>query len=208
MIDYDEIFNNICNVGSGNHLPTEYGGIYKEDGYFICQMPVEYAEFIQWCLEQELSFDLTMAIGIHAGGEVRLFRDYIKCKRTIVIDDGARPGFKHWKRNKKEIDTELFEFITDSHSLELRTKLSKFVDELEFVFIDGDHSETGCWQDLELSMSIAKDGCIIAIHDTHMCDGCQRVRERLHRPEQHKHFAKVFETNHKYGITAWRYHKC
>tara|TARA_Y100000310_G_C20562900_1_gene753948 strand:- start:249 stop:515 length:267 start_codon:yes stop_codon:yes gene_type:complete len=47
--DYDSIYNNVYNIGSGNHKDTEYGGVYKEDGYFICQMPIEYAEYIHWC---------------------------------------------------------------------------------------------------------------------------------------------------------------
>lgn len=62
----------------------------------------------------------------------------------------------------------------DSHAADIRAEFEKILGggQLDFLFIDGDHSYSGVKQDFEFYSRFVKRGGVIAFHDIH------------HRPEQ------------------------
>ena len=210
----------VFNAGSGNSKKSEYGGQTVEDGVYIYQHIKEYPEYLHWFYEQNFSFDLTMGIGVAAGGEVKLFRDYIPCKRTITIDDKSmgnhldqtiegKDHFEEWHRIKKLIKTdELIEYEVNSTDVELKEELvEKYYDQLEFAFVDGDHSYDGVRNDIEVVRSIAKDGCIVTFHDVVMIGDCAKIDQELKAGDMEytRGFKHLHTVSGKCGLSIYRF---
>lgn len=74
---------------------------------------------------------------------------------------------------------------------------------LDFVFIDGDHSEEGCQQDFEDWEKFVKPGGVILFHDARLgrpseqpwmgCEGSTEVVNKLFRRQQHPRWKIVDE---------------
>ena len=197
--DLQDIINK---AGSANDDPSQYGGEHKKDGLFLFQYALEYAEFLNFCILKGFSFDLTLAIGVAAGGEVKLFRDFVTCKRTIAIDLGNYYR-EHWVRIKPTVRTEFVEdIIDDSTSTNVKNHLEEeYQSQLDFAFIDGCHEHNYVKSDIETVKSIAHSGTLFTLHDIKMCPGAKAADDELYSD---KNVEKLFETKHRYGIALWR----
>jgi len=88
--------------------------------------------------------------------------------------------------------------IGDSHSLESFKnvinimKVNKF-DKLDFLFIDGDHTENGCMQDFQMYSPLVRKGGIVAFHDIKETKLHNKLGIKVHKvwenlKTQHKHW--------------------
>jgi hypothetical protein len=169
----------------------------------IQQNAGEFAELIVFMVNNFSPSELSLEIGVASGGQTKILRDYYQCKKTIVVDNGMHPEFKeHWQRIKPMIKTDIIlELIMDSHSQEVRDKLWPYKEQIDFAFIDGDHSYHGLKKDIALLKEIAKPGCVFVLHDTKFIEDCRRVADEL---IYDKSVRLLRDINLEFGISVWK----
>lgn len=178
--------------------------------YGLIQNPVEIYEFAKFY--QELNCKNVLEIGTFFGGTF-----YLLCKlsqddgKKISVDfpvdgyPGANAVQEHLsviiprvKRFAKNVDV----LTMDSHLPETLSAVENILagEELDFIFIDGDHTYEGVKQDYEMYKHLVKDGGYIAFHDINkenrtlsaMCTVDILWQELLQDPD-----IKTFEFNQK-----------
>jgi predicted O-methyltransferase YrrM len=61
---------------------------------------------------------------------------------------------------------------------------SQFSDEIDLLFVDGDHSYDGCLQDIRVWLPRVKGGGMVAFHDYKWWDGVRRAVDEEVRPRE------------------------
>lgn len=186
---------------SGSSHKAFFGYPEVEGGLYLQQDPQEFAEFVHFMATEFGSAELTLDIGIASGGQTKFLRDFYKCKRTIILDNGEHSMFPHWARIKPMVDT-IFEdeIISDSHLPEVRDRLAKYENKLDFAFVDGDHSYLGLRKDIFLVTPLLKDYAVMALHDTAAVADCNRVYQDL---LESRNFTRLRAFNNRFGISLW-----
>lgn len=175
----------------------------KKDGLYLQQDPEEFAAFIHYVATKIPPAKLSMDIGIASGGQTKFLRDYWRSDKTIVVDLGQHPVYPHWKRIKKDLNSDLIlEVIGDSHTPETRNKLLPYANQVDFAFVDGDHSYKGLRQDIFLTKELLKLGGHMVLHDTSAFDDCRRVYDDLLKS---KDFVLVQNFHSRFGISIWKH---
>jgi len=197
----DEIKKAIIEAGSDH---TEmFGFPEREDGLHLQQEPDEYADFVYFMATEAPPAKLALDIGIASGGQTKFLRDFYDVEKTIIVDIGEHPKFPQWERIKKLVKTEIvLEVIQDSHAKSVREVLKPFADQVDFAFIDGDHSYKGLKQDIDLAKTVAQKGALFVLHDTLAVPDCKKVFDELSVDED---FELVRNFDRKFGISVWRY---
>ncbi|MCC3304564.1 class I SAM-dependent methyltransferase [Sneathiella sp. HT1-7] len=200
-ISRDQIKEAVIAAGSDNeeffHFPV------VEDGLYLQQDPDEYSNFVHFMATELPPSKFALDIGVASGGQTKFLRDYYDIEKTVVLDIGQHPNFKHWDRIKKSVNTNIvLELIMDSHSKEARKALLPYQGQFDFTFIDGDHSYKGLMQDIELAKEVVKKGCIFVFHDTGAVPDCVRVFNELQKDPD---FEMLANFDSRFGISVFRY---
>jgi hypothetical protein len=187
---------------SGSALADFFGFECKEDGLFLQQDPEEYASFVHFMATKVPPAELTLDIGIAAGGQTKFLRDYFPAKKTIVVDIGQHVQFPKWERIKKLVNSEIvLEVIDDSHSARVREKLLPYAAQVDVAFVDGDHSYRGLRKDIFLAKEMMKPGGYMILHDTTAVPDCKRVYDDLLRSPD---FILFRNFQNRFGISIWK----
>ena len=148
---------------------------YAYSGYWIYrsirpeQIPSEIKELLKEVKENGSS--IVLEIGTAAGGTLYLFSRFLESQKIITIDLDARA---HAEQSQKAKLFKLFgpgkriyPLRGDSHDPETIEEVTRILgtDEVDFLFIDGDHSYEGVRKDLEVYGDFVRRGGIIAFHD-------------------------------------------
>ncbi|MDH3317986.1 MAG: class I SAM-dependent methyltransferase [Gammaproteobacteria bacterium] len=190
-------------IEAGSDDTEMFGFPEKSDGLHLQQNPDEYAEFVCFMANEVAPAELALDIGIAAGGQTKFLRDYYPVAKTIVVDIGEHPKFHHWQRIKPTVKTEIvLELIEDSHTKSVREALKPYAGQVDFAFIDGDHSYKGLKQDIDLAKTVARKDALFVLHDTLAVPDCKRVFDELGRDED---FQLVRNFDKRFGISVWRY---
>lgn len=200
-ISRDQIKEAVIAAGSSDegffHFPE------RTDGLYLQQDPDEYADFVHFMATKMPPSKFSLDIGIASGGQTKFLRDYYSVEKTIVLDIGQHEAFVHWERIKPSVKTNLvLELIMDSHAKEARKALLPYQGQIDFTFIDGDHSYKGLKQDIELAKEVVKEGCTFVFHDTGAVPDCVKVFKELERDPDFEMLANFDE---RFGISVWRY---
>lgn len=189
-------------IEAGSDDSNHFSFPEKEDGLHLQQDPEEYSAFVHYAMTSLQPPELALDIGIASGGQTKFLRDYFPIKKTLIIDIGDHHKHHHWQRIKPMVKTDIvMEKITDSHSAEAREALLPYKGQIDFAFIDGDHTYVGLTQDVDLFREVAKPGAIFVLHDTTCVKDCAKVMEDLLKDpavERLKNF------DNKFGISVWR----
>jgi len=109
-----------------------------------------------------------LEIGTARGGTLFLFSNVADEEATLISVDlnqtiEKRILFKYIKKEKQKI----FLIQGDSHSIETLKKIEGILKgrNVDFLFIDGDHSYEGVKKDFEMYSPLVRKGGIIAFHD-------------------------------------------
>jgi len=197
----EEIKQAIIDAGSDDELV--FGFPEKEGGLHIQQNPDEYAEFVHYVATHLPPAKLAIDIGIAAGGQTKFLRDYYPVEKTLIVDIGLHPKFHHWARIRQLVKTDIvLELIADSHTREVREALLPYRGQVDFAFIDGDHSYTGLKKDIELVKVLARPGATFILHDTTAVPDCAQVSEELKTDPD---FELLRDINTHFGISIWKY---
>jgi len=162
----------ICDAGTDSL--SFFGPLYtKEGGLSLQQDPEEFGALLVFLnsLSDRSSY---LEIGSASGGTAVIMHRWTGFEEMYSIDDGQHPRYVELPENFKDLPMEHVRM--DSHGPEAR----HFLDGLQFdvVFIDGDHSEAGVWQDVELVREHVRPGALIILHDVVVMDGCKKAWER------------------------------
>jgi predicted O-methyltransferase YrrM len=137
------------------------------------QVKEEFVELLK--IFQELNPKYILEIGTASGGSLFCFCKLAKDDATIIsIDLPEGPfggGYPEWKipiyQAFAKENQKLYLLRKDSHKEETLEEVKKILNEnqLDFLFIDGDHSYEGVKKDFEMYSPLVKKEGIIAFHD-------------------------------------------
>jgi hypothetical protein len=209
----EEILQFVLSAGSDS--PEVFGGNFK-GGYELQQCPEEITNFLATYQDTEITNFLE--IGVAAGGNTRIFTDFLKIKDVCVMDLNIHPSISY-DGNPNARDNnftylknsgELKSFFGDSHSEEARKWLETLKITFQMVFIDGDHTENGIKLDTELVLPFLDNNAYVIYHDTVIGVGSQQFDEKLKNgmfPELKHEKDFISQTIYKKGISVYRYVK-
>ena len=137
------------------------------------QIKEEFIELLK--IFQTLNPKYILEIGTANGGSLFCFCKLARGDAKIIsIDLPEGPfggGYPEWKipiyQAFKKKNQKLYLLRMDSHKKETLEKVKEILngEELDFLFIDGDHSYEGVKKDFEMYSPLVKKGGIIAFHD-------------------------------------------
>lgn len=134
-------------------------------------------EEIQWLFElvRAARPRVVLEIGLDLGGTFFLWsRAAARDAHLLAIDTRPTGRFREWSpfqlvRRGFAIDSQRVTLLmsSDSHSETTFQRVSTFLGSrsVEFLFIDGDHSHDGVWQDFHMYSALVAPGGLIAFHD-------------------------------------------
>lgn len=200
-ITKEQLIDAIRACGSDNE--EFFGYPEREDGLYLQQDPDEYAAFVEFVANNVPASKLSIEIGVASGGQTKFLRDYFSVDKTIIVDIGMHPNHNHWKRIKQSVKTDfVLEIIGDSHAPQVRKDLLPYARQIDFAFVDGDHSYTGLKKDMFLMKELLTPGAITVLHDTHAVPDCNKVFEELKASDD---FELLENFVSRFGISVWRY---
>ncbi len=145
-----------------------FGGLIRP-----MQLKEEFVELLK--IFKELDPKYIMEIGTANGGTLFSFCKLARENAVVVsLDLPAGPfggGYPEWKipvyRAFQKKDQKLYLLRENSHQKETLEKVKGIIgdNQLDFLFIDGDHTYEGVKKDFEMYGSLVKEGGIIAFHD-------------------------------------------
>jgi predicted O-methyltransferase YrrM len=137
------------------------------------QIKEEFLELLKIFQKQNPKYILE--IGTANGGSLFCFCKLAREDATIISIDlpGGKfgGGYPEWKipiyKAFAKKNQKLYLLRNDSHSQETLEEVKKILNgnQLDFLFIDGDHSYEGVKKDFEMYSPLVKKGGIIAFHD-------------------------------------------
>ena len=111
---------------------------------------------------------IILEIGTARGGTALIWA-HLAEKKLITCDLLDKKGFADLVRAfpPADSDCQVSVMIGDSHSTDFLARVRKELDGelVDFLFIDGDHTEIGVRQDYELYSPLVRPGGLIAFHD-------------------------------------------
>lgn len=166
------------------------------------QIRSEFLELAEMVKAQNCKY--IMEIGTFRGGTLFVFSQLAAPGATVISLDfhttflgkvyGAlqKPLLRKFVRNGKS----LFMIRQDSHLRETLDAIRKILNghELDFLFIDGDHSYEGAREDFMMYSPLVRDGGLIAFHDIADSGGSREVHRlwsELKANYQHHEFIHV-----------------
>lgn len=141
---------------------TKYGAVQDE---------IEFACLIDILIERGVRN--IAEIGTYAGGTLWAWCQLSQEGFVVGIDNGHIPRdlFHVWH-------PDMWTPKHDSHDPTMPNRLKRRLDkrnaQLDFLFIDGDHSYSGVQKDYEMYSPLVKQGGIIAIHDVAGTEECAK----------------------------------
>ena len=95
----------------------------------------------------------------------------------------------------------ILELIDDSHSPKVAARLSPFSGQIDFAYVDGDHSYHGLKKDIYLVRELLRVGGYLVLHDTLAVPDCKRVYDELLTSRQ---FGLIRNFDFRFGISIWQ----
>ena len=187
-------------AGSGSM--SYFGYPELKNGLYLQQDSEEFASFVHYVASKLPPATLSLDLGTASGGQTKFLRDYYSCDKTIILDIGLHPNFKEWARIKPTVNSDIIlELIDDSHSPTVAAKLEQFAGQIDFAFVDGDHSYRGLKKDIFLVRELLRVGGYLILHDTLAVPDCKRVYDELLASPL---FGLIRNFDFRFGISIWQ----
>lgn len=156
---------------SGTDCLRHFGnGYLLEGGLALQQNPDEFAALCLF-LKQRGPFPAYLEIGSASGGTGLFLSRQLGFDLAMSIDDG-----EHSRAAEQKINLAGFKgFVGSSHSPEAAAFLGATLmgRSLDLAFVDGDHTEEGVWNDIQMVLPFCTPGTLIVLHDTKACPGVE-----------------------------------
>lgn len=171
--DFEQLRDRIRAAGTDS-LSHFGNGYTHEGGLYLQQNPDEFAALTLFLRERGPHKDY-MEIGSASGGACLFLSREVGFKSVMSLDNGEHPRAVAQTEHFAQIEN-FKQFLGDSHSEEARRFLEENAKEkFDVVFIDGDHSYEGLWQDIQLTRPFCRKGTLMILHDTVACDDVRRA---------------------------------
>jgi predicted O-methyltransferase YrrM len=169
------------------------------------------SEIAQLCrIVQESDPKKIVEIGSASGGTLFLFANVASPEKIISVDlpsGSFGGGYPFWKIPlfKSLAKRKIIELVrADSHKEKTLGKIRVLLKdkEVDFLFIDGDHTYQGVKQDFQMYSPIVKKGGIVAIHDIVKHDptsGCEVNKFWNEIKPSFKHLEIIENQNQKWA---------
>ena len=127
----------------------------------VAQRAWEISQLLRWYFVKKPM--RVLEIGVYEGGTLYGWLQYAQPGATIITIDleEPRPFWQEWVRD----DVELIHFIGDSHCEKVIQAVQAKMPQIDFLFIDADHTYDGVKADFENYGKLVVSGGIIALHD-------------------------------------------
>ena len=131
--------------------------------------PVQHKDELWWMVEKikEIKPKVIVEIGVEFGGTLGTWGKLLpKDGLLIGIDiNGGKSG--EVEKSIEDVKCEKHMLFADSHKEETKEGLITLLNgkEIDFLFIDGDHTYNGVRKDYEMYSSLVRPGGIIGFHD-------------------------------------------
>ena len=207
----EEILQFVLNAGSDS--VEVFGGNFK-GGYELQQCPDEITNFL--ATYQNIELTNFLEIGVAAGGNTRIFCDFLNIKDVYVMDLNVHPSISYEGNpnardnnfNNLKNNGDLKSFFGDSHSVEAREWMENLNIKFQMAFIDGDHTEQGIKLDTELVLPFLDDNAYVIYHDTVIGVGSRQFDQKLRNglfPQLKHEVDFISNTIYRKGISVYRY---
>jgi predicted O-methyltransferase YrrM len=183
--DFEQLRDRIRAAGTDS-LSHFGNGYTHEGGLCLQQNPDEFAALTLFLRERGPHKDY-MEIGSASGGACLFLSREVGFNSVLSMDNGEHPRAVEQSGHFAQI-ANFKQFLGDSHSEEARHFLEEnFEGKFDVVFIDGDHSYEGLWQDIQLMRPFCRRGTLMILHDTVACEDVRRAwfqstREKILKP--------------------------
>lgn len=176
-------------------------GYTFEGGLCLQQNPDEFAALCLF-LKERRPYTNYMEIGSASGGACLVLSREVGFTNIFSLDDGQHPRAVEQQKHFGQIPG-LKQFVGDSHSPAAAQFLqTQLPGKLDVAFIDGDHSYTGVWQDIELTLPFSRPGTLFVLHDTVACGGVEQAWLRCIREKRVKPLAEFIGAEKPLGIAV------
>jgi len=168
---------------AGTDSVKQFGDTYTlEGGLSLQQNPDEFAALCAY-LRETGPHRTYLEIGSASGGACRFLSDHVGFEKILSIHDGRHPRALEQQQNLGILPN-CTQLVTDSHSGAATEFLHLNANDMDVVFIDGDHRYAGVMQDVRLVLRYCRPGTILILHDTVASEDVERawlecVRSRL-----------------------------
>jgi predicted O-methyltransferase YrrM len=160
---------------AGTDSLAHFGNGYAhEGGLSLQQNPDEFGALLVLLNRLSRGDETYLEIGSASGGAAVMINRWTGYWEMYSIDDGQHPRYPELPSNFADISIE--HVRVDSHGPEARHFLEQL--EVDVAFIDGDHSEAGVWQDIQLVSEHWRPGSLVILHDIVACEGVKRAWAR------------------------------
>jgi spermidine synthase len=182
--NFDQLRQSIRKAGTD--CRSYFGNDYElEGGYALQQNSSEFAGLVSLLIEKE-PFSSYLEIGLGSGGTCRFIVEHTSVREVIAIDDGNHIRAREQQQNLQSIGR-INRFVGNSHTRAASEFLRSVGIQYDVALVDGDHSEEGVRQDVDLVMPFLQNGGWIILHDTVACEGVRRCWRDLCR---HRNFSR------------------
>lgn len=153
---------------AGTDSLAHFGNNYaREGGLSLQQNPEEFAALLVLLNRFAPHMRSYLEIGSASGGTARLVHRWTGFEYMCSIDDGKHPRYGELAENFSDLPIK--HLRADSHSDEAKTWLGDLL--FDVVFIDGDHTADGVWQDVQLTRPHWEPSTLVVLHDIVACHG-------------------------------------
>jgi cephalosporin hydroxylase len=141
----------------------------QESGCQVTQSEYEFQRLVD--LYRSFQPANILEIGTYRGGTLFFWLKYGQPGSKIVVADtfqylqNSETHMQAWSQQAHECRIQLHIVKGDTKSPETTAKIRELMPEVDFLFIDGDHTYDGVANDFETYAPLVKKGGIVALHD-------------------------------------------
>jgi predicted O-methyltransferase YrrM len=180
----DEIIKFIESVGTEGG--PDFGPSGLKGGIRTQQVPDEIAPCLHYLMNNG-GVRSYCEVGSAAGGTTWLFHHFLHPEKIVIVDDNKHPSSR-W-RSEILKDVSRYEIIGQSANIDVTRAVEYLMKDggFDLVFIDADHTYSGCKRDAILYKQYVKLGGYLLFHDTmhaSMNHGVKRVAWELKQDDR------------------------
>jgi len=141
----------------------------KLDKLFNKLCPIQNIDELWWLMGKvkRVNPKVIVEIGVEFGGTFTIWGNLLPVDGLLVGVECSREKEKTLTENRKSIGCENHLIFADSHNKSTKRRVEELLagKEVDFLFIDGDHTYRGVREDYRMYSPLVKAGGIIAFHD-------------------------------------------
>jgi cephalosporin hydroxylase len=175
--DFFQLHDTCANNSWGDNQKECYGWWSQQHGEEL------------WALLDRLQkeqVNCILEIGSSHGGALKFFHSIVGQNGLVIGIECSRDIAFSIQKSESKIADNLKLVEGDSHAGLTKARVKKILGDrqIDFLFIDGDHSYEGCKKDYEMYSPLVRPGGLVGFHDVAIEPRVQKVFEEISLPKQ------------------------